>query len=66
MAQKARGFVVMLDEEVKETQLEDIQNALKYVKGVSQVTSINDSAMERRIKSEILESLWAWCQENLK
>ena len=66
MAQRPMGFVVMLNEEVKETQLDDIKNALMYVKGVAQVTSINDSAIERRIKSEILESLWAWCQENLE
>ncbi len=66
MPEKSKGFVVMLASDTGAEDMEYIKNALKMIKGVESVSPVDHSELERKIKSEILESLWKWEQENLK
>ncbi len=66
MPGKSKGFVVMLAPETGAEDVEYIKNAIRMIKGVESVSPVDHSDLERKIKSEILESLWRWEQENLK
>jgi len=69
MTDRIKGFVVTLDKDLRDDDVEIIKTALSMVKGVTNVTAAvtnHDDIMNReRVKSELREKFWTFYKENL-
>jgi hypothetical protein len=70
MTDRFKGFIVVLDRDVREDDAEAIVTALKMVKGVKAVTPVETAAddyiVAHRVKSEIERSLWEWIDQTFR
>lgn len=69
MSDRINGFVVVLDKDYKDEDIEATINAIKQIKGVvavkPNIVTANDYIAKERIKIEIVKKLYDFAQENL-
>jgi hypothetical protein len=70
MTDRFKGFIVVLDRDVRDDDAEAIITALKMVKGVKAVTPVetasDDYIVAQRVRSEIEDSLWEWIDKTFR
>lgn len=70
MSDKVKGFVVALENDLREDEIEHVINAIKMVKGVVNVepikTTSHDQIFQLRIKAEMRNKFYDFIKENFQ